>query len=319
MRILMIGADAPGLGAADALRARLRLEFITGQVLPFSAFCPEHALPLFSARQAADALERQVLEGRWDAVAAAHPLPALALTRLQRAGRLAVPVLGLVAGYALDPRWARTGCSAWALGHGELLAPAAALGLPPEKLCVTGVPVYRGPGLDRAEARAALGVPRGGALVLAPDGCREQIDALLHLPDFHPWVAVPCTDDGRRARLERHYARQPRVLVRNARFPLELWLGGCNALFARPDDLLLARAAARQVPLVLLGSTPGAELFERNGMALCVHEAGAGARAVRLLCQNTARADAMRRAQQAQTYPDAAGSVYRMLLQLVQR
>ncbi len=42
MRILMIGADAPGLGAADALRARLRLEFITGQVLPFSAFCPEH-------------------------------------------------------------------------------------------------------------------------------------------------------------------------------------------------------------------------------------------------------------------------------------
>ena len=63
--------------------------------------------------------------------------------------------------------------------------------------------------------------------------------------------------------------------MRNARFPLELWLSGCNALFARPDDLLLARAAARQVPLVPLGSTPGAELFGRNDMALCVHEAGA--------------------------------------------
>lgn len=299
MRILIIGSSAAGLGAAEALCARLRARGDTGRILP---------------QTQPRALAREIAAGRWDAVTAVHPRAVRMLRALRRTGQLAVPSLGLAADYQWSPGW--VGCDAYALAHPSLIQDALRSGIPARALHATGVPVYGGPGLDRIDARRALGIPRGGWLVLAPNARGEQIDALLDLPDFHPWVAAVCSDEELSARLARRYARQPRVLVRGAQQPLELWLDSCNVLVGSAHPLLLARAAARRTPLVLTGDAPGAALFAECGMALSARTPGAAARAARLLCQNTGRARAMRQAQSTGADPCAAETVCRLLASL---
>ena len=321
MRILLTGAESNGLGAAQALCARLRAEGHTGRVIPLQAFGPVRVAALLPGGAAllAGGLQREMAAGRWEAVVAAHPLAAQTVTILRTSGRLAVPALGLVAEYRWSPGWRGTLCDEYALSHVSLLEEGIRMGLPLEKLHATGVPVYDGPGPGRADARFALGVPRGGALVLVPHARQEQIDALLRLPDFHPWVAALCVHEGQRAKLIRCYARQPRVLVRDFGQPPELWLDACNVLLTGPCALLLARAAARRVPMVLTGSGPQARLFADDGMCLCVRGAEAGARAARLLCQNAGRAQAMRQAQQLHANPGAAGAVCARLTRWIGR
>ncbi|WP_367924615.1 hypothetical protein [uncultured Ruthenibacterium sp.] len=286
MKTLILACDTDSLGAAHALCARMRVEQSTGHVVSLSR--------LWSLRD----LEKEIVSGCFESVAAMHPQAALALSRLRRSGRLVVPVLGIWSDYTCACAWSKTLCEGYALSHPALLQTCAQMGLPAKKLRVTGIPVYGGAGLSRSEAREKLHLPRGGHLVLIPRAHREEIDAFLSMSDFHPQVVALCADREVRIRLTRHYTAQPRVLIREMDAPIELWLDACNALFTEPKAGILARAAARRVPMVLLGDSDGtAGLFGRSGMALCVQDPRAGARAVRLLCQSTDRACAMTRAQ----------------------
>ncbi|MHB8177394.1 MAG: MGDG synthase family glycosyltransferase [Vulcanimicrobiaceae bacterium] len=266
---------------------------------------------------------------RPDAVVCTHAFPCGAMAEYQRRYADAPPVVGVVTDYALHAFWVHRSIDAYAVATPELAQQLRVLGLPPDRVAATGIPVHpRFAAAVLPQARHDLGLPldrrvvlvMGGGLGIGPlarvlkalDDCREPICA----------VALVGNNEPLRRRLVRAadalgYPVRVVPFVEN----VETYMRVADLLVTKPGGLTLAEALVTGVPLVLVHPLPGQE--ERN--AAVVVAAGAAVRAPRVdgvgelvstLLRNPWRLRAMCIAAQTLAQPHAAERIADIVMNL---
>lgn len=278
-------------------------------------------------------LFRCIRQGGFDAVAAPHVFPAVALTWLRRqsayAGAMrALPCYFIDTDYTCSPFVDETALDGYCIPHASLADEFTKKGIPAEKLLPTGIPVQpdfaaRTP---RHAARAALSLPQQGRVLLLMSGSMgaggaEQTAAAL-VPRLGPRDRLICLCGNNRSLLRAlrcAHGYDPRVLVLPYTDRVGLLMDAADLLLTKPGGLTVTEAAAKGLPLVLTDAVGGCEarnaaFFAGQGMAAVAHDSADAARlAYALLDDGDARA-AMAARQRAVLPAGAAERIARALL-----
>jgi processive 1,2-diacylglycerol beta-glucosyltransferase len=213
----------------------------------------------------------------------------------------------------------------------------AAIGVPREKLCITGIPVdpLFAKAVDQIDARKSLQLDLRHPIVLAAAGgegvgpVEQLVRGLLELR--RPWqiVAIAGKSEKMRKRLE-DLARSAGTLPGGAArlhpvgftTAMDQYMAAADLLVGKAGGLTTSEALARALPMVLIEPIPGQE--ERNADHLL--EAGAAIRCnnlpvaawkIAVLLDDPARLKQMREAAGRMARPNAAADIAEDALALV--
>jgi processive 1,2-diacylglycerol beta-glucosyltransferase len=214
-----------------------------------------------------------------DVVVSVYPLTTEVLGGLRRRGRLAVPAVSAISDLAMMHYWAAPGIDLHLVIHPDSIAEVREVaGAASAVHVVHGLtrPEFTEP-CDPAAARAELGLPADGKIVLVSGGgwgvgdLESAADEALALD-----VAVVACLCGRneelRDRLERRYAGEPRVRVVGFTEQMSEWLAAADALIHSTGGLTVLEAHVRGCPTISYGWGRGHirvhnEAFRRFGFA----------------------------------------------------
>jgi processive 1,2-diacylglycerol beta-glucosyltransferase len=267
-----------------------------------------------------------------DAIVCTHFLPAEMLMRQIRKGRVTAPVYLQVTDFDLHRMWVIPGMTGYFAGSPEIAHRMRAVGMPPERIHMTGIPVMPAFGVahDRAALRAELGldpdrpaylVMGGGAGVGALDQLADTL--LAEGGDFQLVVLA-----GRNADM----LERLRVLARTRHagrlFPhgftrhVERLMACCDLAITKPGGLTTSECLAVGLPMIVNAPIPGQE--ERNadylleqGAAWKAIDAVALAWRIRELQDHPERLSAMAASARAIGRPHAARDVVDTVLALL--
>jgi processive 1,2-diacylglycerol beta-glucosyltransferase len=213
----------------------------------------------------------------------------------------------------------------------------AHIGVPRDKLRVTGIPVdplFAKP-LDRAEARRALGLDASALSILISAGgygigpVEQLVNDLLALQ--RPWqiVAIAGKAEKVRKRLEEISQQAgkltsglPRLAPVGFTTDMDKYMAAADLLVGKAGGLTTSEALARALPMALIEPIPGQEernadhLLEAGAAIRCNNLPAAGWKIARLL-DDSARLARMREAARAMGKPGAAAAIAEDALRLV--
>jgi processive 1,2-diacylglycerol beta-glucosyltransferase len=263
-----------------------------------------------------------------DAVICTHFLPIEALSPRRGGGRLRVPLYCVITDFAAHPFWAFPHVDRYFVASAELATELAGLGVPSERIEVTGIPVDPkfARTIGRAEARARFGLDpeRPAVLVMGGGGgvgpLAEVAVQLAALP-ARPQVLVMCGMNRRlRARIESlPEAKAGAIKALGFTRDVDVLFEACDLAVGKAGGLTCSEALAKGLPLVIFKPTPGQEVrnaryLEAAGAAFHADsEAEVEEIAGRLLVDPAARAQ-MRESASRIAAPHAAETVARRVL-----
>ena len=219
----------------------------------------------------ADKLAELVKERNPEVVLCTHPFPLGVLSLLRKKGKMNLPLVAVITDFSIHPFWIYDNVDLFVVGVEELKETLIALGIPMEKIKVTGIPIdpaFEGLN-DAVELKVQLGLEpelptvlvMGGGLGL---GSLEQtVKTLLNFPQPVQIVVIA----GKNQKLElslKKLAARPEVKIRvyghvdNIHEFMEV----ADLVITKPGGLTSAEALAKGLPLVLINPIPGHE--ERN-------------------------------------------------------
>jgi processive 1,2-diacylglycerol beta-glucosyltransferase len=198
---------------------------------------------------------------RPDVIVSVYPMTTEVLGGLRRQGKLDIPVVAGITDLAAMHYWAAPGVDLHLLTHPESEEEVRLVaGHETVVRAVHGLtrPEFSQP-CDPAEARAAVGLPAEGQVVLVSGGgwgvgdLESAIDTALALDD----VAVVACLCGRNqdlyARLEERYGREERVRLVGFTEQMSEWLGAADALVHSTGGLTVLEAYVRGCPTISYG------------------------------------------------------------------
>lgn len=205
-------------------------------------------------------LVRLVERTRPDAIVSVYPVTTEVLGRLRRKGRIAVPVVAAITDLSALRYWAAPGADVHLLTHpeseeevreitGDATAVQAVHGL-------TGAEFARP--RSRAEARAALGLPADGKIVLVSGGgwgvgdVEGMIDVALGNADVAQVVCLCGRNDELLKRIGRRFGH---LRVRAEGFTEQMgdWMAAADALIHSTGGLTILEAHIRGCPAISFG------------------------------------------------------------------
>ncbi len=211
-----------------------------------------------------------------------------------------------------------------------------ALGFPPEKVVVSGIPidpVFARP-KDRAEMRKKHRLAADLPVLLVSAGgfgvgpAEKVVDRLLALERPAQVVAIAGRNEQLKKSIEalgrRHSASPVRLTVIGFTTEMDEWMAAADLLVGKAGGLTTSEALARGLPMVLINPIPGQEernsdyLLE-NGVAVKCNNLPALPYKIRSLLDNPARLEQMRAAARALAHPDAAREIVRRMAGAVAR
>ena len=199
-----------------------------------------------------------------------HFLPAEILVHLKRKKILPLPIGVVVTDWDAHAMWLFRGVDWYFVAHEETKAYLSALGIPPETIHVTGIPIdpVFGTKKDRLEVRLQLGLHPGKTTVLvSPGGFGvgpvEALVSAVHQVEHPIQVVVVC---GKNARLEERLkdfsgARHPMKVV-GYTTEMDKWMAASDLLLGKAGGLTSSEALASGLVLAIVNPIPGQE--ERN-------------------------------------------------------
>jgi processive 1,2-diacylglycerol beta-glucosyltransferase len=204
-----------------------------------------------------------------------HFLPAEIITWLNERGRLATRVMTVVTDFDIHSQWICSGTSHYFVAIDETRAHLEALGIPPERLTVSGIPIdpiFSRP-RDRDAMRAKHGLDREGPVILISAGGFGvgKIDALIAslLKLRHPAqvVAICGRNEERKAELEALAKDRPldsRVRIHVIGYTTEIdeLMAAADLIVGKPGGLTTSESLACGLAFVVVDPIPGQE--ERN-------------------------------------------------------
>jgi processive 1,2-diacylglycerol beta-glucosyltransferase len=264
-----------------------------------------------------------------DLCIATHFLPAEILAWLIAKKKLSARHVIVVTDYDVHAMWLCRTVDRYDVALPESLEYLAGIGVPREKLRVTGIPVdplFEVP-VVRRDARRKLGLSLDSLVLLISAGgygvgpVEQLVRGLLALGQ--PWqlVAIAGKSEKLRARLEqmsKPAGKLPdgenRLVVVGFTNEMDQYMAAADALIGKSGGLTTSEALARGLPMILIEPIPGQE--ERNADHLL--EAGAAIRCNNLpaapwkiasLLENQEKLSSMRAAAVAMARPAAARTI----------
>jgi processive 1,2-diacylglycerol beta-glucosyltransferase len=213
----------------------------------------------------------------------------------------------------------------------------AHIGIPREKICVTGIPIdplFSIP-FARAEARKHLGLDAQATVILISAGgyglgpVEQLVKELLELQ--RPWqiVAIAGKAEETRKRLDelaksvsKLPSGSPRLCAVGFTTEMDKYMAAADLMVGKAGGLTTSEALARALPMALIEPIPGQE--ERNadhlleaGAAIRCNNLPAAAWKIATLLDDPARLNRMRDAARKLAKPAAAAAIAENALRLV--
>ena len=198
---------------------------------------------------------------RPNVVVSVYPTATEVLGRLRRAGRLHVPVVAAITDLAAMRYWATPGADLHLVTHPESINEVYAVaGMNSVVRCVHGLTAraFR-ESRSVADARAVLGLPNSGAVVLVSGGgwgvgdIQGAVEEALTLPSVAQVVCLCGRNEELRERVERRFAGEPRVRIEGFTEQMPDWLAAADALVHATGGLTVLEALMRGCPAISYG------------------------------------------------------------------
>jgi UDP-N-acetylglucosamine:LPS N-acetylglucosamine transferase len=235
---------------------------------------------------------RLVQRVRPDVIVSVYPMTTEVLGALRRTGRLAVPVVAAITDLAAMHYWAAPGVDLHLITHPESEEEVRAVAGETSVRAVHGLtrPEFTEP-CDSPSARAALGLPADGKVVLVSGGgwgvgnLEGAIDTALAVEQVEVVACLCGRNEELRARLERRYEGDLRVRIVGFTEQMSEWLAASDALVHSTGGLTVLEAYVRGCPTISYGWGRGHirannEAFRRYGIADVVRTRSELARAL---------------------------------------
>lgn len=251
-----------------------------------------------------------------------HFLPAEILLHLRRRKILDIPVGVVITDYDLHAMWLYRGVDWYFVACEETKVHMVALGIPPETIHVTGIPidpVFSSPG-EKVQIRRELGLQPDLTTVLVSAGGfgMGPVESLVKtLQEVrHPiQMAVVCGKNPElKSRLEGLPAPNHPVKVVGFTTEIERWMAASDLLVGKAGGLTSSEALASGLVMVIVNPIPGQE--ERNsdhlleeGVAIRCNNLPALAYKIDSLLSDKERFEKMRLAVRRLARPNAAADV----------
>jgi len=251
-----------------------------------------------------------------------HFLPAEILAHLRRKKVLEVPIGVVVTDFDAHAMWLYRGVDWYFVACEETKVHLSELGIPPETIHVTGIPIDPAFSVQKPKREARLGLgldpDRTTVLVSAGGFGVGPVDSLvrsLHQVSHPLQVVVIC---GRNAQLARRLAAfgegaHPMRVV-GYTTEMDAWMAASDLLVGKAGGLTSSEALARGLVMVIVNPIPGQE--ERNsdhlledGVAIRCNNLPALAYKIDALLGDRDRYARMRKAASRAGRPDAARDV----------
>jgi processive 1,2-diacylglycerol beta-glucosyltransferase len=272
-----------------------------------------------------------------DLCVATHFLPAEIIAWLIAKGKLRARNAIVVTDYDVHALWLCRTVDRYYVALEESAEYMARIGVPRDKLRVTGIPVdpvFASPA-DRAEARTHLGLDPGVTTVLVAAGgegvgpIEQLVRGLLAMQ--RPWqvVAIAGKSEKTRRRLD-ELSRQaaklaggaPRLFAVGFTTEMDQYMAAADLLVGKAGGLTTSEALARALPMALIEPIPGQE--ERNadhlleaGAAIRCNNLPAAAWKIATLLDDPARLARMQHAARGMARPGSALAIAQDALTLV--
>jgi len=276
------------------------------------------ALDLLNTRPLANLLK----EERPRLAVCTHFLPAEILLHLRRKKILDIPVGVVITDFDLHAMWLYRGVDWYFVACEETKVHMTALGVPPETIHVTGIPIDPAfsAAREKAETRRALGLEQDLTTVLVSAGGfgMGPVESLANSMQEvrHPiQVAVVCgKNPDLKRRLEDLPAPNHPVKIVGFTPEMERWMAASDLLVGKAGGLTSSEALASGLVMVIINPIPGQE--ERNsdhlleeGVAVRCNNLPALAYKIDSLLSDKERFDRMRQAVRRLARPNAAADV----------
>jgi len=230
----------------------------------------------------ARALGRELASGRHDLVVHVHPTPAGAMSWLQARGGIRLPHAVVLTDFIAHPQWIYPDLDRYFVPDDELRDALIAMGLPPDRVVTSGVPVDAAFALppDRTALRAELGLDRELPTVLVVGGMHgwlggiaEACDVLAALDRPFQAVVVCGGHADLAARLGARFAGDGRFRILGYVHEMHRVMGAVDLVVTKAGAVTCAEALALERPLIFYRSLPGQEraneaYLERAGAAV---------------------------------------------------
>ena len=205
-------------------------------------------------------LVRLIEHTKPDAIVSVYPATTEVLARLRRKGRIGVPVLAAITDLSALRYWAARGADVHLLTHPE--SEEEVRKITGDGTVIQAVHGLTGPEFarprSRAEARAALGLPTEGKIVLVSGGgwgvgdVEAMINVALANVDVAQIVCLCGRNDELRERIERRFGH---LRVRAEGFTEQMgdWMAAADALIHSTGGLTILEAHIRGCPAISFG------------------------------------------------------------------
>jgi processive 1,2-diacylglycerol beta-glucosyltransferase len=274
-----------------------------------------------------------------DLCVATHFLPAEIIAWLIAKRKLRAHNAIVVTDYDVHAMWLCRTVDRYYLAIEEAAQYLAGIGVPKEKLCVTGIPIdplFAKP-VNKSEARKHLGLDAGATMVLISAGgygigpVQQLVKDLLALE--RPWqiVAIAGKSEKTRKHLEELAktagklqlpSGSPRLCPVGFTTEMDKYMAAADLMVGKAGGLTTSEALARGLPMALIEPIPGQE--ERNadhlleaGAAIRCNNLPAAAWKISALLDDAARLEKMRYAAKSLGRPRAAPDIAEDALRLV--
>ncbi len=267
-----------------------------------------------------------------------HTFPQMVMPKLRRKIGMDIPIVNVVTDFDLHGRWLHPDVDRFYVATEEMRQEAAGVGIDPERITVSGIPINNGFGLasmekenspEFAAARAlragetpvpgiSLDPARKTVLLMAGAygvmlGLRRVCDLLLEQNDIQ--IVVVCgRNEEMRAGLAQQYASSERIQVLGFTDRVASLMRMSDCIVTKPGGITLAESLACQLPIFLFRPVPGQErnnavYLEEQGTAFVSRTADELAAQISALLGDPAKLQAARDRAAALGRPHAADEI----------
>ncbi|MCW2277901.1 MGDG synthase family glycosyltransferase [Heliophilum fasciatum] len=221
------------------------------------------------------ALRQRIHQLQPRAILCTHPFPMGLLSRYRREGWLQGRLAGIVTDFTVHPFWVYPECDCYYVAAPALLPEAERLGVRPDKVAVTGIPINdrfsEAQQRLRWEHEQALHLPTaehrlllmGGSLGLGPLEAAVSQLLKLSLPQLQI-IAVAGKDQQLEKRLRAMKGESPSLFVYGYTREIPALMACADLIVTKPGGLSSSEAMAMGVPQLLLPPLPGHEEDNRD-------------------------------------------------------
>lgn len=267
-----------------------------------------------------------------------HTFPQMVMPKLRRKIGMDIPIVNVVTDFDLHGRWLHPDVDRFYVATEEMRREAAEVGIDPNRITVSGIPIKYGFGLDNLEKKSSpeyaaaralrtgeMPVPgisldptRKTVLLMAGAygvmlGLRRVCDLLLEQNDIQ--IIVVCgRNEEMRAGLAQQYADSERIQILGFTDRVASLMRMSDCIVTKPGGITLAESLACQLPIFLFRPVPGQErnnavYLEEQGTAFVSRTADELANQISTLLGDPTKLQAARDRAATLGHPHAADEI----------